>query len=179
MDLKPSSDEGECYGAVAMGIKQGDLDGTDLSGISFALYNHFESNPSAGNWGMRVVIDETASEDQAKALERILSGEEGGAFGDLSALISDVTMARGQVSVSNGDSASASVEGSEIRFEPFRGPDGSPTKMSSAMFGFAPEFMVGKASGRYSSFGQEFEAKYGESGDFEFSSESADVKGRI
>lgn len=177
VDEKPNSEEGECFGTIVMGIREGDLDGTDLSGTAFALYNHFPDRPSAGNWDIRVVIDEDASEEQANALQRIVGGEEGGAFADLGALIGNATFDRGPVSLSGADAAS--VEGSEIRFEPFRGPDGTPTTVSSAMFGLAAQFRVGKSTGRYSAFGRDFEATYGESAEMEFASDAAEVRGRF
>ena len=39
------------------------------------------------------------------------------------------------------------------------------------MFGFAPEFRVGRTSGSQSAMGIEFDARYGETADYEFSSE--------
>jgi hypothetical protein len=114
---------------------------------------------------------EGASDEQASAIERILSGQEGGPFGDFAGLIGDYTgMERGRIAVSDG---SVSVgEKAEYTFEPFTGPTGQPTTVSSAMFGFAPTYTVGKGSGRAEALGQSFEPKYGESADFEYSSEA-------
>jgi hypothetical protein len=79
---------------------------------------------------------------------------------------------RGQESERRGDNPSGSITGkTEIGFEALTGPDGSPTTVKNAMFGFAPEYKVGKSSGRSSAFGLSFEPRYGESADFEFSTE--------
>jgi hypothetical protein len=81
---------------------------------------------------------------------------------------------RARVTISNGDRPSASVAGmTDFTFEPYTGPDGSPTVTRNAMFGFAPEFRIGKSSGRSEAFGLAFEAEYGETADYEFSSEMA------
>ena len=44
--------------------------------------------------------------------------------------------------------------------------------MHNAAFGFAEEFRVGHAPGKVSVFGMDFETIYGESADYEFSSEA-------
>jgi hypothetical protein len=51
------------------------------------------------------------------------------------------------------------------------GPDGTPTTVKGAMFGFAPEFKIGKGPGKSDRFGLSYEPIYGESADFEFASE--------
>jgi hypothetical protein len=172
VDGPPTGPGGECRGVLVFDVRDGNLDGTDLSGVTFALVNHFPSNLSAGNWTVGIFVDESASDEQAQAIERIISGEEGGPFGEFKPLIGDYTgMQRGRVTA---DEKSGSVSGvGDFQFEPFTGPDGSPTTVKGAMFGFAPEFKVGKGSGRAQILGEAAELSYGESADFEFSTEAA------
>jgi hypothetical protein len=67
----------------------------------------------------------------------------------------------------------------EIRFEPKRGLDGSPTTVKNAAFGFAPEYRIGTTTGRSDAFGLVFNPNYGEHADFEFSNQvEASVRGR-
>jgi len=174
VDGRPNTDDGQCLGSLVFDIKEGDLDGTDLSDTSVALYNHFPSNLTAGNWTVGLVID-AASDDQARALEGIFRGDEGGPFGEFAGLISTVAgVERGKITVSDGERPSASIEGkSEYSFEPFTGADGSSTTVSNAMFGFAPTYKIGKGSGHSEAFGLSFDARYGESAEFEFSTEMA------
>ncbi len=141
-DGPPTGPGGECRGVLVFDVSQGNLDGTDLSGVPFALYNYFPSNLTAGNWKVGIVVDEGASEEQANAIERIVSGDEGGPFGDFKPLIGEYAgMSRARVT---RDGSSASVAGvGDLSFEPFTMPDGSPTTVKSAMFGFAPEFKIG------------------------------------
>jgi hypothetical protein len=175
VDGRPTTENGECLGSLVFDIKEGDLDGTDLSGTSVGLYNHFPSNLSAGNWTVGLVIDAAASDDQARALEGIFRGNEGGPFGEFAGLISTVAgVERGKITVTGGDKPSASIEGkTEFSFEPFTGADGSATTVNNAMFGFAPTYKIGKGSGHSDAFGLSFDARYGESADFEFSTEMA------
>jgi hypothetical protein len=68
-----------------------------------------------------------------------------------------------------------------VSFEPLPGPAGGHTTVKNAMFGFAPEYRVGRAPGRSNWFGLEFEGVYGETADYEFSSEMPEEapKGRV
>jgi hypothetical protein len=175
-DEMPTSDDGECRGVLVFDIRDGNDDDTDLSGLGFALYNYWPENLSAGNWKLGLVVDEGASDEQAQALERILTGQAGGPFEDFAALTEEyLGMERAEVTVSNGDNPSGKVAGkSEFRFEPFRGPDGSPTIVRNAAFGLAPEFRIGHGPGHSEAFGMNIETVYGETADYEFSSEAAE-----
>ena len=174
VDGQPTTENGECLGSLVFDIKEGDLDGTDLSGTTVGLYNHFPSNLTSGNWTVGLVID-AASDDQARALEGIFRGDEGGPFGEFAGLISTVAgVERGTITVSHGDQPSVSIEGkSDYSVDPFTGANGSSTTVSNAMFGFAPTYKIGKGSGHSDAFGLSFDARYGESADFEFSTEMA------
>jgi hypothetical protein len=173
VDGTPTGPGDQCMGVAVFAIADGNLDGTDLGGTSFALFNHFPANLTAGNWKVGIVIDEGASDDQAGAIERIMSGEEGGPFAEFAPLIADFAgVERGKVSLQNGN---GSVEGkSEFTFEAFTGPDGEPTMVHDAMFGFAKDYTIGKSKGTSDAFGLSFTAdgNYGEHADFEFSSEA-------
>src|SRR5205823_6125905 len=112
VDAKPTGPENQCWGAAVFHIDRGSLDDTDLSGVSFGLVNHFPSNITAGNWAMGVYVDESVSDQQVQALERILSGQEGGPFAEFAPLIADFKgVSRAPVSFSDGDKPSASVGG--------------------------------------------------------------------
>lgn len=174
-DAPPRSESGreDCLGATAFHVSEGHLDEIDLSGVDFVLYNHFPSNLTSGNWKVGVVVDERATGEQAAAVESILSGDEGGTFGELSQFYGEyLGMERGSVTLSDGEKPRLSVDGkSELAYEPLTGPDGTPTTVRNALFGFATEFGVGRATGRSHAFGLSFEAAYGERGDFAFSSD--------
>jgi hypothetical protein len=177
VDAQPKDAGGnsECRGVAVFHIADGGLDDVDLGGVDFAFYNLFPSNLSSGDWKVGVVVDTDADDTQVEALGRILSGQEGGMFGELAGLIGEnLGTERGKVSLSDGEKVALSVEGhSAVEFEAARGMDGQPTTVKNAMFGFAPEFKIGTTSGHSSAFGLSFEPSYGESADFTFSSEGA------
>jgi len=163
-------------------VADGSLDEVDLSNVNFAFYNYWPSNVSAGNWKVGVVVDDAASDEQTQALNRILSGQEGGAFGDLAQLIGEfLGTERGTVSFSDGETPTGAVGGkTEIRFEPHRGLDGRPTTVKNAAYAFASEYRIGTSTGRSDAFGLPFSPSYGEHADFEFSSQAEEtVRGRV
>lgn len=179
----PHTSDGTCQGVAVFHIARGGFGDVDLSDVNFALYNHFPGRLTDGNWKVGIVVDQSASDGQVHALQRVLSGEEGGPFADLAALIGDFAgLERGSVSFSDGGNPSASVSGStdQFTFQPLAGADGNPTTVKNAMFGFSPEFKIGKATGHSDAFGISFDANYAETGDFHFSSEAAESapKGR-
>jgi hypothetical protein len=183
VDSPPTGPDGECRGVAVFHIASGKLDDTDLSGIDFAFCNLFPSNLSSGNWKVGVVIDEGASDGQAGAVERILHGDEGGPFAEFAALYGEwLGVERASITFSDGDKPSASVAGRvSFTFEPLPGPAGGATTVKNAMFGFAPEYRIGKAPGHSDLFGLDFDGIYGETADFTFASEMAEdaPKGRV
>jgi len=171
VDGPPTGPDGQCHGLLVFGIKEGNLDDTDLSGINTAMSYFAPSNIGAGNLRMGLVVDEGASDEQVDALERIFSGKEGGMFEGISPLVSDWQgVQRAPVSFSDGDEPSAKIGDTDINFEPFRDAEGNLTQSSNAAFGFAPVFTIGQSSGSSGAFGDSFEANYGEAADFEYSS---------
>jgi hypothetical protein len=174
VDGPPTSPDGQCRGVGVFHIAEGNLDDTDLSGVNLGLVNYWPSNLTAGNWKLGIVVDEGATSEQAEALERIVRGDEGGAFAEFAALTEEwLGMERGPVSFSDGDRPSGSIGDSSWTFEPLEGPEGSGahSTVRNAAFGFAEEYRVGRAPGHVSALGIEFDAIYGESADYEFASE--------
>jgi hypothetical protein len=174
VDGPPTSEDGECRGVGVFHIADGNLDDTDLSGVDVGLVNYWPSNLTAGNWKLGIVVDDSASDEQANALERIFKGDEGGAFAEFAGLTDEwLGMERASVGFSEGDRPSGSIGDSSWTFEPLSGPEGGGTQttVKNAAFGFAPEYRVGRAPGRISALGLEFDAIYGETADYEFASE--------
>lgn len=182
-DNPPTGPDGQCRGTAVFHIGEGNLDDVDLSGVDFVFCNLFPSNLTAGNWKVGVLVDDQASDEQARAIERILHGDEGGPFADFSGFYGEwLGMERASVSFEGGERPTASV-GSDVRlsFEPLVGADGSHTTVKSALFGFAPEYRVGRANGHSDLFGLSYDSVFAETADFEFASEMAPdaPKGRV
>lgn len=171
MDGPPTGRDGQCRGLLVFGIKDGNLDDIDLSGVNVAMGYMAPSNISAGNLKLGIVVDAGASDDQADALGRIFKGDEGGMFGEFVPLIGEwLGVERAPVSFSDGDEPSAKIGDTDVTFEATKGADGKPTTVSNAAFAFAPVFTLGKSSGSSGLFGESFDANYGEAAEFEYTS---------
>jgi hypothetical protein len=182
VDGTPTGADGECRGLNVFHIAKGNLDDTDLSGVDFAFLNWFPTHLTAGGWKVGAVVDEGASDPQVSALETILRGQAGGPFGDLAGLYGEwLGLERASVTFTDGEKPSGAVAGkAQFTFEPLPGPDGGVTTVKNAMYGFAPEFRIGKGPGHTDLFGLDFDGVYGETSDFVFASEMAEgaPKGR-
>jgi hypothetical protein len=172
VDGTPTGEGDQCHGLIVYDVRQGNLDDMDLSGVTFALSYHLPSNASSGNWKVEGTIDEGASEEQAQAIDRIVSGQAGGPFADFAPLIGEYGgLQRGAVSLSDGEAPSASVTGvGDFSAEFFKDAEGTVTTLNNAMFGFAPTIRLGKGSGRFTVFGSSHDASYAEGAEFEYSS---------
>ena len=176
VDGVPSGPNNSCTGTAVFGVSSGDAAGVDVSGVNFALFNIFPSNLSAGNWKLGVVVDDAASEEQANALEKVLSGAEGGPFAEFAPLIGEYTgMSRAKVSMTDNG---GTIGGSSFTYEGHKAPDGSAVQVSGAMFAFANPYEIGKTSGKVNEAGFSFDGSYGEAANFEYSSESTDIHPR-
>src|SRR6266540_6840081 len=112
VDAVPTGEGDQCHGFVVYEVREGNLDDTDLSGVVFALPYFLPSNASSGGWKMGLTVDEGASDDQADAIERIITGKEGGPWAEFSPLIGEFTRAeRGRIAISDGSAPSGSVSG--------------------------------------------------------------------
>ena len=79
-----------CKAMLAFHVDRGEIEGTDVSGLTFALVADTPPVMSEGNWRLGVVVDAAANEAQMGALGRVLGGELGGPPAMLGPLIGDM-----------------------------------------------------------------------------------------
>lgn len=169
MDGPPTGRDGQCHGLLVYQVREGNLDDIDLAGVKVVMVYNAPSNISAGNLRVGLIVDEAASDEQADALGRIFAGDAGGMFEEFKPLFGEFAgVERQPISFSDGDEPSAKVGDIDVNFEAFRDHDGNVTTVRNAAFGFAPEFTLGRSSGTSATFGEPFEASYGEAAEFEY-----------
>jgi hypothetical protein len=71
-------------------IKQGEVDGVDVSGRSVSIVADAPGKMLDGNWRVGVIIDDKASDDQANKLAGVFAGQMGGPMASLAPLIGEV-----------------------------------------------------------------------------------------
>ena len=79
-----------CWALLAYHVASGDIDGVDVSGLSFALFLDTPPVMSEGNWRVGVYLDDAASDSQAEGLGAVLSGQLGGPPAMLGPLIGEM-----------------------------------------------------------------------------------------
>jgi hypothetical protein len=172
IDGPPSGKDGHCRGAGVFHITEGNLDDTDLSGVSVGMIYHAPGNFSGGNINMGIILDPSVSDEQTAAAEKIFKGEVGGPFAQFVPLIGNwLGTERAPVNVELGKSMSATIGDNTINVEVAIGPDGNPTVIKNAAQAWRAEgYQPGKGSGTFSLMGVEYESIHGEHSEFEFTS---------
>jgi hypothetical protein len=67
-----------CRAALCFSITNGDIDGVDVSGCKMLMLIDTPPNMAEGNWTAGLIIDDSATEDQANAWGQVMSGTMGG-----------------------------------------------------------------------------------------------------
>ncbi|MCW3004459.1 MAG: hypothetical protein JWQ20_3757, partial [Conexibacter sp.] len=87
--LALGADYDRCRVVLVFAVRQGDVQGTDVSGLTVAAVADTPKVMSEGNWRMGIFIDDAASEEQAEKLGAVFGGQLGGAFAALGPLIAE------------------------------------------------------------------------------------------
>ena len=83
---------GDCEGVMAYHIKHGQYGEISLDGLNVLILDYFKGNVWAGETKVDIALffDESANEEQRKALNMIFTGKAGGFMGQFANLIGDV-----------------------------------------------------------------------------------------
>ena len=78
-----------CQVVLVFNVESGDIEGTDVSGLTVAAVADTPKVMSEGNWRLGVVIDGDASDEQAEKLGGVFSGALGGPMEALGPLVGE------------------------------------------------------------------------------------------
>jgi hypothetical protein len=87
--LSLGADKDHCNGVLVFHVDSGDVEGVDVGGVTVAAITAAPRLMLEGNWKLGVLIDDTASDEQADALGRVFGGELGGPMEALGPLVSE------------------------------------------------------------------------------------------
>ena len=157
-----------CNATLVFHIKDGDVEGTDGSGLTVAAIADTPKVMSDGNWRLGVVIDDAASEEQAEKLGAVFSGALGGPMEALGPLVGEnLGVERLPIEV-NEDGLKHSIRvGDVIDFEiedivPFGVETGEPAKITGIFHPAGSELTVSHATrSQINAFGIQYEANAG------------------
>jgi hypothetical protein len=157
-----------CKVVLVFNVKSGEVDGTDVSGLTVAAVCDTPKVMSDGNWRLGVVIDEKASDEQAEKLGGVFSGALGGPMEALSPLIGEALGVERLPIEVHEDGLKHSIRiGEEVDFEiedvvPFGIETGEPAKVTGVFHPVGSEFTISRATrSKINAFGIQYEGKAG------------------
>jgi hypothetical protein len=171
--LSLGADYDRCKVVLVFNVRDGEVDGTDVSGLTVAAVADTPKVMTDGNWRLGVYIDENASDEQAQALGGVFSGQMGGPMEALGPLIGEqlgvervpieFTESNGNHSVKIGDSVDIAIED----IVPFGKEDGTPVRLEGVFHPANSTLTIAKAErAKVDAFGVQFEGKSGFSAPF-------------
>jgi hypothetical protein len=157
-----------CRVVLVFAIKSGEVEGTDVGGVTVAAVAETPKVMSDGNWRLGVVIDADASDEQAEKLGGVFSGALGGPMEALGPLVGEnLGVERQQIEVRE-DGLTHSVRiGDEVDFViedvvPFGVVSGEPAKITGIFHPIGSELTVSRATrSSINAFGIQYEGKSG------------------
>jgi len=152
-----------CKGTLVLRVHEGEVEGTDVSGLTVAAIVDSPKVMSDGGWRLGVFIDAVASDEQAEKLAAVFSGALGGPMQALRPLVGEnLGIERAPIEVRE-DGLQHSVRiGDAVDFEiedvvPFGSETGEPAKLTGA-FHPAGGFNVARATrSKIDAFGIQYE----------------------
>jgi hypothetical protein len=157
-----------CRVTLVFNIKDGEIEGTDVSGLSVAAIADTPKVMTEGNWRLGLFIDDQATDEQTEKLTAVFAGQKGGPMEMAAAMVGEVLgVERAPFDVVE-DGLSHSVKiGDAIDFEiqdivPFGAETGQPVRLVGMVHPAASEFNAAEATrSKINAFGIEYEGKTG------------------
>jgi hypothetical protein len=157
-----------CNLVLVFNIKNGEVDGTDVSGLTVAGVVDTPKVMSEGNWRLGVVIDAAASDEQAEKLGGVFSGALGGPMEALGPLVGEnLGVERLPIEVHEDGLIHSIRIGDDVDFEiedvvPFGVETGEPAKITGIFHPAGSELTVSRATrSKINAFDIQYEAKAG------------------
>jgi hypothetical protein len=155
-----------CRVVLVFHIKQGEVEGVDVGGLTVAAVADTPKVMSEGNWRLGVYIDAAASDEQADKLGGVFSGALGGPMEALGPLVSENLGVRRAPIEFTEDGLRRSVRiGDDVEIEiedvvPFGVESGEPARLQGIFHPVASELTVARAKrSKVDAFGIQYEAK--------------------
>jgi hypothetical protein len=166
--LALGADYDRCKVTLVFNVRDGDVEGTDVSGVTVAAVADTPKVMSEGNWRLGVFIDSDASDEQAEKLGAVFSGQLGGPMEALGPLVSEnLGVERAPIEVREEGLVHSVKIGDAVDFEiedvvPFGVESGEPARLTGIFHPAGSELTIAKATrSNISAFGVEYEGKSG------------------
>src|SRR5437764_2187622 len=157
-----------CRVTLVFHIKQGEVEGTDVSGLTVAAVADTPKVMSEGNWRLGVFIDSAASDEQAEKLGGVFSGALGGPMEALGPLVGEnLGVERAPIEVHEEGLRHSVKIGDAVDFEiedvvPFGVESGEPVKLTGVFHPVGTELTVARATrSKIDAFGISYDGNAG------------------
>jgi hypothetical protein len=155
-----------CRVTLVFNIKDGDVEGTDVSGVTVAVVADTPKVMTDGNWRIGVFMSDSASDEQAEKLGAVFGGQLGGPMEALGALIGEnLGLERASIEIRE-DGLTHSVrigDAVDIEIEdvvPFGVESGEPARVAGIFHPAGTELTIAKATRAHvNAFGIEYDGK--------------------
>ena len=155
-----------CRVVLVFNVHRGNVDGTDVGGLTVAAVADTPKVMTEGNWRLGVFIDGAASDAQAEKLGGVFSGALGGPMGGLVPLIGEnLGVQRASIEVKEDGLRHSIRIGDAVDFEiedivPFGVETGEPAKLVGIFHPAGTELTIAKATrSKINAFGIEYTGK--------------------
>jgi hypothetical protein len=157
-----------CRVVLVFNVKDGEVEGTDVSGLTVAAVCDTPKVMTDGNWRIGVFIDGAASDEQAEKLGGVFSGSLGGPMEALGPLIGEnLGVERTAIEVREDGLKHSIRIGDAVDFEiedvvPFGVENGQPARLTGIFHPAGTELTVAHATrSTIDAFGISYEGKAG------------------
>jgi len=157
-----------CRVTLVFSIKEGEIEGTDVSGLVVAAIADTPKVMTEGNWKLGVFVDESATDEQMDKLVKVFTGQLGGPMEGLAPLIGEVLgVERATIEVDHDGVRHSVRVGDAIDFEiqdivPFGVESGVPVRFNGMFHPVGSDLTMAEAkSSRIDAFGISYEGKTG------------------
>jgi len=166
--LALGADYDRCRVTLVFNVAQGDVEGTDVGGLTVAAIADTPKVMTDGNWRLGVFIDAAATDEQAGKLGAVFGGQLGGPMEMLAPLVSEsLGVERAVIEVREEGLRHSVKIGDVIDFEiedvvPFGVESGKPARLVGIFHPAGSELTISRATrSRINAFGIEYEGKAG------------------
>ena len=155
-----------CRVALVFDVKDGEVEGVDVSGLTVVAVAETPKVMTDGNWRLGVFIDADASDEQAEKLGGVFSGALGGPMEALGPLIGEnLGVERASIDVREEGLTHSVKIGDSVDFEvedvvPFGVESGQPARLSGIFHPAGSELTIAHATRSHiDAFGISYEGK--------------------
>ena len=157
-----------CRVTLVFNITEGEVDGTDVGGLTVAAIADTPKVMTDGNWKLGIFIDDKASDEQADKLAGVFTGQLGGPMAALGPLVGEVLgVERVPIEVREEGLSHSVKIGDAVDFEieeviPFGKEPPEPVLVTGMFHPVSSEFTVAEAKrSNINGFGIQYEGKTG------------------